>query len=117
MCPRISTSRWQSHHLALDLTSKLGYFIPICFLSRHMEVTLNLTILFSLSHQFPPKEQMLLVCSVEKYEQTKTNKQKIMKDRSFMWKKLMYAQHISVCLCMVYFWKNPVIGVASREWS
>lgn len=119
MCPRVSMSRWQSQHLAPDLTSKLGYFLPICFLSSHMEVTLNFTILFSPSRQFPPKERTWLVCSVGKYERTKTNKNK---GRKF------YVEKINICktyICLLLHgvflektcYRSFLWGVELRDWG
>lgn len=118
MCPRISTSTWQSQHLGPDLTSKLGYFLSICFLSSHMEVILNFTILFSPSHQFPPKEQTWLVCSVEKYEQTTTTKNKGQKfyiEKINIWKPY-------ICLFMHVFleksyYRGCLWGVELRDWG
>lgn len=79
-CPRLPTSKWQSQHLVQGLALELDYFLPACFSSSHMIVTLNFTILFFPSHQLPPKEQIWLVCSYRANNKTK--------DRIFMCKKI-----------------------------
>lgn len=102
---------WQNQHVAPDLTSKLSYFLPICFLSSHIEVTLNFTILNFSFLSISSKRTNLVSLFSGKIHTTKKQRTEVL-----CGKKSINTKHISVYLCVAYFWEDSVTGFASGDW-